>query len=57
MKCRGYAARVFSVIRSLSRSSSRVAESRSTFSRIVPKRFVVAKMSGSYIGDSLMVFA
>ena len=57
MKWSGYAARVFSVNRSESRSSSRVSGSMSTFSRIVPKRFVVAKMSGSYIGDRRMVLA
>ena len=38
-------------------SSSRVRGSRSTFSRTVPKRRVVWKMSGSYIGDRRMVLA
>ncbi len=57
MKWSGYAARVFSVKRSESRSRSRVPSVKSVFSRIVPKRFVVAKMSGSYIGERRMVLA
>ena len=43
----GKAPRVFSVRASESRSSWRVASSMTTFSRIVPKRRVVEKMSGS----------
>ena len=57
MKSSGYAARVFSVNRSESRSSSRVSGYMSVFSRIVPKRFVVAKMSGSYAADRRIVLA
>ena len=48
---------MFSVIDSDARSSSRVTGSVGTFSMIVPNRRVVAKMSGSYIGDSRIVFA
>ena len=48
---------MFSVNRSLSRSSSRVSGTMSVFSRIVPKRLVVAKMSGSYIDDRRIVLA
>ncbi len=47
MKWSGNAARVFSVIASESRSSVRVASSKTTFSRIVPKWRVVEMMSGS----------
>ena len=57
MKWSGYAARVFSVRRSESRSSSRPPSTKSVFSRMVPKRFVVAKMSGSYIGERRIVLA
>ena len=57
MKWSGYAARVFSVNRSESRSSSRVSGNMSVFSRMVPKRLVVAKMSGSYIDDRRIVLA
>ena len=41
MKSSGNAARVFSVSRSESRSSTRVAGSMTTFSRMVPNRRVV----------------
>ena len=47
MKVTGNAPRVFSVSASESRSRIRVSGSMATFSRMVPKRLVVEKMSGS----------
>ena len=51
-----YAARVFSVFESSSRSSL-PCSSIATFSRIVPNVCVVLKISGSAVGDSRITFA
>ena len=57
MKCIGYAARVFSVFEPSSKSQTRVIGSNATFSRTVPKRWVVAYMAGSASALSLIAFA
>ena len=54
---RVYAARVFSVMESSSRSSWRVAGFITAFSTTVPKCVVVAKISGSASAERLMILA
>ena len=57
MNSSGYAARVFSVLASESRSSRRVAGSQTTFSSTVPKRCEAAQISGSAFCDRRIAFA
>ena len=53
----GYEARVFCVIVPSPKSISRLSSSRITFSRIVPKRWVAWKISGSPEGERWIVLA
>jgi hypothetical protein len=55
MVAMGYAARVFSVTLSSSRSRTRVAGFATAFSTTVPKRSVAAKISGSASAERLMI--
>jgi hypothetical protein len=57
MKSMGYEPRLFSASELSSKSISRVTGSITTFSSTVPKRLVVAKISGSASGEMRIILA